>query len=73
ALVVGLAAALAVSPWIPVALVVPGGYVVALVVGSVLIEPELAARSRALLPGVLAVMHLSWGVGFITSRVSEPA
>ena len=47
--------------------------VVALVVGSVLIEPELAARSRVLLPGVLAVMHLSWGVGFITSRVSEPA
>ncbi|MBC7640167.1 MAG: glycosyltransferase family 2 protein [Rhodoferax sp.] len=73
ALVVGLAAALAVSPWLPVALVVPGGYVVALVVGSALIEPELAARSRALLPAVLAVMHLSWGVGFITSRVREPA
>ena len=68
-----LAAALAVSPWLPVALVVPGGYVVALVVGSALIEPELAARSRALLPAVLAVMHLSWGVGFITSRVREPA
>lgn len=73
ALVVGLAATLAVSPWLPVALVVPGGYVVALVVGSALIEPELAARSRALLPAVLAVMHLSWGVGFITSRVREPA
>lgn len=72
-LVVGLAAALAVSPWLPVALVVPGGYVVALVVGSALIEPELAARSRALLPAVLAVMHLSWGIGFITSRVREPA
>lgn len=73
ALVGVLAGSVLASPWLPVALVVPGGYVVALVVGSLLIEPGLQAPSRVLLPAVLAVMHLSWGIGFVTSTVHEPA
>lgn len=73
ALVAGLAVSLAVSPWLPVALVVPAGYVGALVLGSLTLERGLPLRSRALLPAVLAVMHLSWGVGFVTSRVEGPA
>lgn len=71
-LVVGLAATVVVSPWLPVVLVVPAGYAAALVLGSCTIEKDLAPRSRAVLPVVLAVMHLSWGVGFLTSRVGEP-
>lgn len=71
-LVVALAASVAASPWLPVALAVPGGYAAALAVGSMVIEPGLALRSRAVLPAVLAVMHLSWGAGFITSWVDDP-
>lgn len=71
ALVSVLAASLAVAVRRPVALVVPAGYVGALAAGSTRIEPGLAPRARALLPVVLAVMHVSWGVGFITSTVRE--
>ena len=72
ALVAALTISVAVSPWLPVALVVPAGYVGALVVGSLTLEPGLPWRSRATLPAALAVMHLSWGVGFVTSRVRRP-
>ena len=72
ALVAALTVSVAVSPWLPVALVVPVGYVGALVVGSLTLEPGLPWRSRATLPAALAVMHLSWGVGFVTSRVRRP-
>ena len=72
-LVAALAISLAVSPWLPVALMVPAGYAGALVLGSLALEPGLPWRSKAVLPAVLAVMHLSWGIGFVTSRVQEPA
>ena len=72
ALVAALTISVAVSPWLPVALVVPAGYVGALVVGSLTLEPGLPWRSRVTLPAALAVMHLSWGVGFVTSRVRRP-
>ena len=72
ALVAALTISVAFSPWLPVALVVPAGYVGALVVGSLTLEPGLPWRSRATLPAALAVMHLSWGVGFVTSRVRRP-
>ena len=72
ALVGALTVSVALSPWLPLALVVPVGYVGALVVGSLTLEPGLPWRSRATLPAALAVMHLSWGVGFVTSRVRRP-
>ena len=72
ALVGALTVSVAVSPWLPLALVVPVGYVGALVVGSLTLEPGLPWRSRVTLPAALAVMHLSWGVGFVTSRVRRP-
>ena len=72
ALVGALTVSVALSPWLPLALVVPVGYVGALVVGSLTLEPGLPWRSRVTLPAALAVMHLSWGVGFVTSRVRRP-
>ena len=73
ALTVALLGSVLISPWLPLAVLLAAGYLGALVVGSLLIEPGLPWRSRALLPPVLAVMHLSWGVGFLTSRVEGPA
>lgn len=71
ALVSVLAASLLAAARRRAALVVPAGYVGALVAGATRIEPGLPPRSRVLLPVVLAVMHVSWGVGFLTSRVRE--
>ena len=73
ALVTVLAASLVVSTRRPVALVVPAGYLAALVAGSLTLEPGLPARARVQLPAVLAVMHVSWGVGFLTSRAGPEA
>ncbi|HEX8496324.1 MAG TPA: glycosyltransferase family 2 protein [Actinomycetales bacterium] len=71
ALVTVLAGSLLAARARPVTLLVPAGYVGALVAGSLTIEPGLPPRARALLPAVLGVMHVSWGVGFLTSRVRE--
>jgi glycosyltransferase involved in cell wall biosynthesis len=58
--VVGLAG------WRP-ALVAPLGYAAAVVAGSLVVGRGLPVRSRAWLPLVIATMHGSWGVGFLTS------
>jgi glycosyltransferase involved in cell wall biosynthesis len=55
--------------WLP-ALAAPLGYAVAVVAGSVVIGRGLPPRVKAWLPLVLATMHGSWGVGFLTSRRS---
>lgn len=67
ALVVALAAALAAVPWTAVPLaIVAGGYGAGLVVGT-LVEGGDGARRLPLTVAALAVMHLSWGVGFLTA------
>ena len=58
--VVGLAG------WRP-ALLVPLGYAAGVLVGSAVVGRHLPPRARAWLPAVLATMHGSWGVGFLTS------
>lgn len=63
ACVVGLVAA----PWQPWALVLPGGYLAGVLVGSLAVGRGLPARALAALPVALATMHLSWGTGFLTS------
>ncbi len=65
--VVGAVAGVAVTPW---AFVLPAGYAAVLVAGSVVIGSGLGVADRLWLPAVLATMHLSWGVGFITSPSS---
>ncbi len=56
-----------VSPVVPWALLIPGTYLAGVLVGSAVVGRELDWRSRPLLPLALATMHLSWGVGFLSS------
>ena len=58
--VVGLAG------WRP-ALLAPLGYAAGVLVGSAVVGRRLPPKSRAWLPAVLTTMHMSWGVGFLTS------
>ncbi|GAA3620575.1 hypothetical protein GCM10022199_26270 [Marihabitans asiaticum] len=55
--------------WRP-ALVVPLGYLGAVVAGGWYISAGEPARVRARVPVVLATMHWSWGIGFLTSPAS---
>ena len=47
------------------ALVVPGAYVGAVLVGAVVTGKDLTPRARAMLPAVYATMHHAWGAGFL--------
>jgi succinoglycan biosynthesis protein ExoA len=45
----------------------PGGYAALVLAGAAAVSRGLPWRARALLPVVIAVMHLSWGAGFLSS------
>jgi succinoglycan biosynthesis protein ExoA len=63
----GFVAGAVVAPfWWPAALV-PAGYAAALVAGSAAEGRGLPAGAWLRLPLVLATMHFSWGLGFLTS------
>ncbi|MEW2180890.1 glycosyltransferase family 2 protein [Streptomyces sp. NPDC005406] len=64
AIAAGLVVGAAVTPW---ALVVPAGYVAAIVAGSLPAGKGLSPKARAQIPVALATMHMSWGYGFLTS------
>ena len=67
ALVIALGAALLLVPWTSVPLLLAaGGYGALLVVGT-LVEGGAAVRRLPLTLAALAVMHLSWGIGFLTA------
>jgi glycosyltransferase involved in cell wall biosynthesis len=66
-LVLGLGVALFVAPWWPWMLLVPAGYLFAIIGGGIVVGAELEWRARLLVPAALGAMHLSWGVGFLTS------
>lgn len=51
---------------------IPLGYAGAIGIGGIAISRDEAPKVRALLPGVLATMHMSWGWGFLTSRIRLP-
>ncbi|WP_329615921.1 glycosyltransferase family 2 protein [Streptomyces brevispora] len=66
--VVAIAAGIVVGAAVtPSALVVPAGYVAAIVAGSLPAGKGLPLKARALIPVALATMHMSWGYGFLTS------
>ncbi|MEO3798864.1 glycosyltransferase family 2 protein [Nonomuraea sp. B1E8] len=67
AAVLAMLLALVASPFFPLALVVPGGYALAIVAGSALTGSGLPAAAKLRLPIVYATMHCSWGWGFLTS------
>jgi glycosyltransferase involved in cell wall biosynthesis len=56
-----------VTPW---AFVLPLGYAGLVVVGSAVVGRGLRPGDLAWLPVVLATMHMSWGIGFLTSPAS---
>ena len=66
-LVLALGISLLVAPWKPWTLLLPAGYLLAIVGGGIAVGVELRWRARVLVPVVLGAMHLSWGVGFLTS------
>ena len=49
--------------------IAPVGYVAATTIGGLTLSGDLTLRERLMLPLVLPTMHLSWGWGFLTSRV----
>ncbi|MFE5162029.1 glycosyltransferase family 2 protein [Streptomyces sp. NPDC056697] len=64
AIAAGIVVGAAVTPW---ALVIPGGYLAAIVAGSVPAGKGLPVQARLRVPVALATMHMSWGWGFLTS------
>jgi hypothetical protein len=57
----------AAAGWLTVGLVIPLIYLIGISAASAALSRGLAPRVRARLPLVLAVMHLCWGTGFLTS------
>ncbi|MEU1273986.1 glycosyltransferase family 2 protein [Streptomyces sp. NPDC005799] len=67
AIAAGLVVGALVTPW---ALLIPGGYLAAIVLGSVPAGRGLPLKARLQIPVALATMHMSWGWGFLTSPKS---
>lgn len=64
AIAAGTVAGVVLTPW---ALVIPGGYLAAITVGSLPAGRGRSARARAQIPLALATMHMSWGWGYLSS------
>ncbi|MFI7096596.1 glycosyltransferase family 2 protein [Streptomyces lydicus] len=64
AIAAGLVVGAAVTPW---GFVVPAGYLAAITVGSLPAGKGLSVKARVQIPVALATMHMSWGLGFLTS------
>ena len=62
------AGAVAGFAWAP-AWLLPAAYLALTTVGGLTIRADIGWRERALMPVILPTMHLSWGWGFLTSRV----
>lgn len=69
-MVVGTTAATALGLLWPPALAVPAAYALAVTGGGLAISRGEQWRTRLATPLALAVMHWSWGVGFLTSPAS---
>jgi hypothetical protein len=67
AIAAGIVVGALVTPW---GLVVPGGYLAAIVAGSLPAGRGLSPKARLQIPLALATMHMSWGWGFLTSPKS---
>ncbi|MEU7583321.1 glycosyltransferase family 2 protein [Streptomyces sp. NPDC041068] len=64
AIAAGAVVGAALTPW---GFVIPGGYLAAIVAGSVPAGKGLPLKARLQIPVALATMHMSWGFGFLTS------
>lgn len=66
-LIVGLVGLAVGSPWLIAGFAIPVIYLAGIGAVSVALSRGLPARIRVRLPVVLAIMHMSWGTGFLTS------
>jgi glycosyltransferase involved in cell wall biosynthesis len=66
-IVAGLIGLLAGIPLLVAAFVVPAGYLLCVLAGSVLAGRGLGWRAKLWLPVVVTTMHMSWGLGFLLS------
>lgn len=66
-LVLGVPGAVAGSPGLALTIMAPVGYMATVAIGSLVTGRGLPLASLLRLPLVYAVMHLSWGWGFLTS------
>ncbi|WP_271217047.1 glycosyltransferase family 2 protein [Streptosporangium carneum] len=75
AAVAAIIAGLLVSPFFWPGLLIPGGYLAAILAGSAVTGSGLPTASLLRLPLVYMTMHMSWGWGFLTSprRLGKPA
>lgn len=69
----GAAALLGAPGWLALGWLAPVGYTVGVLTAGVVESRDLPDRSKAWLPAVLAIMHLSWGAGFVTGVVKPPS
>ncbi|MBK3580504.1 glycosyltransferase family 2 protein [Streptomyces sp. MBT65] len=67
AIAAGLVVGAALTPW---GFLIPGGYLAAIVLGSLPAGRGLSLKARLQIPLALATMHMSWGYGFLTSPKS---
>lgn len=67
AAVLAILAGLAVSPFFWPGLLIPAGYLAAILAGSAVTGSGLPTASLVRLPLVYVAMHMSWGWGFLTS------
>lgn len=70
ALVAALAVSLIGATWWPWLLVVPGAYVVGLLVAGLAAIPQAGAAATGV-PPALATMHIAWGLGFALDQTSD--
>ena len=66
----GVARLARVARW---SLLAPGGYAAGVVAAATASSRGLPPGARLALPGVLVIMHLSWGAGFLGRRVTTSA
>ncbi|WP_030191444.1 glycosyltransferase family 2 protein [Streptomyces violaceorubidus] len=67
AIAAGVVVGAVLTPW---GFVVPGGYLAAILAGSLPAGKGLGPKARVRIPVALATMHMSWGWGFLTSPKS---
>ncbi|MGJ6966394.1 ExoA family glycosyltransferase [Streptosporangium sp. G11] len=72
--VLAILAGLLVSPFFWPGLLIPGGYLAAILAGSAITGSGLPVPALVRLPLVYVAMHMSWGWGFLTSpsRLGKP-
>jgi succinoglycan biosynthesis protein ExoA len=71
-LVAGVVGVLVGMPLLVLGFLAPGGYLAAVLAASARLAPRVPASARPWLPVVLSSMHMSWGLGFLTSRRRLP-